>query len=273
MSAADTKLDELSGATTDCVARHDHVVQQLLELADELDKEEREVDIAKIGFASTGAVGGGLALLGFGLSFVTFGASLILTAVGAGISAVSGVGGLTTTITEKIMKNEKLKEVKAAVQGYSDSIKSFSHVLESFCKLLPGEDQEKVWKSLKENIEMEMTISSVISDGRKLVDTIASIKKLMTAANNVKDVVEGLQGEGSVAVKVVDVGENLAKEGDEAFEALSTGAKAVQIGGVVLSGVGVVIDIGSIIYYGIKVHNRKPSEVAELIRKLAKSMD
>ncbi|XP_071103292.1 apolipoprotein L3-like [Haliotis cracherodii] len=273
MSAADSKLEELSGKTAECVARHDDVVKQLLELADELDKEEREVDIAKIGFASTGAVGGGLALLGFGLSFVTFGASLILTAVGAGISAVSGVGGLATSITEKIMSSKKLKEAKAAVQAYSDSIKSFSHVLESFCEMLPGEDQDKMWKSLKENIEMEMKISSVISDSRKLVDTIVNIKKLMTAADNVKGVVEGIQGEGTAAAKAMGVGGDLAKEGDEAFKALSTGAKAVQIGGMVLAGVGVVIDIGSIIYYGIKVHNRKPSDVAEVIRKLAKSMN
>lgn len=56
--------------------------EQLMEIADELDKHANNVNKAKVGGAAGAVAGGAMCAVGFGLSFVTFGASLGLVIAG-----------------------------------------------------------------------------------------------------------------------------------------------------------------------------------------------
>lgn len=58
------------------------VVTELNLLADNLDQHFQKIAKAKIGGSAAGVVGGVMATVGFGLSFVTFGASLGLAIAG-----------------------------------------------------------------------------------------------------------------------------------------------------------------------------------------------
>jgi uncharacterized membrane protein YgaE (UPF0421/DUF939 family) len=57
-------------------------VVELEELANNLDEHFKKISKAKVGGAAGAIVGGILGIVGFGLSFVTFGASLGLTIAG-----------------------------------------------------------------------------------------------------------------------------------------------------------------------------------------------
>ncbi|KAK6168182.1 hypothetical protein SNE40_022060 [Patella caerulea] len=65
--------------------------------SENLNKMGKDVRVGQIAGSAAGIVGSGLAIGGFVASFFTFGASLALTAVGAGIG---GVGSVTSTCVE-----------------------------------------------------------------------------------------------------------------------------------------------------------------------------
>jgi hypothetical protein len=64
------------------VDENDALVVELEELANNLDEHFKKISKAKVGGAAGAIVGGILGIAGFGLSFVTFGASLGLSIVG-----------------------------------------------------------------------------------------------------------------------------------------------------------------------------------------------
>ena len=61
--------------------------------------------------------------------------------------------------------------------------------------------------------------------------------------------------------------------GKEAFTTLNSATKVIQIGGAAIFGVGLIVDVGTIVYYSIKVHKKQPSQVAELFRAIAEVFD
>ena len=64
------------------VDENDALVVELNNIADNLDEHFSRISKAKVGGATGAVVGGILGIIGFGLSFVTFGASLGLTIAG-----------------------------------------------------------------------------------------------------------------------------------------------------------------------------------------------
>ncbi|XP_046547003.1 uncharacterized protein LOC124257068 [Haliotis rubra] len=284
MASKHEKLQRLSDASDACLEKLDVVIRKLYALADELDIQQKKMDIAKISFASSGVVGGGLAIAGFGLSFVTFGASLILTAVGTGIAVASGAGGIATTIAEKIVKNKSVKEAKEAVLEYSSALADFVLILEVFSDALTHDEQVRMLAILQSSSSDDTSTEDLFSDVQD--NTMAAgaymkAHKILKAAKIVNATVgaietgakAGLHASAKAGQAAADIGGEVFTGGKEAFRALGTAAKAIKIGGVVLSGVGVIIDVGSIIYYGIKIRKRKPSEIAQMIRKVARSLE
>ncbi|XP_046358842.2 uncharacterized protein LOC124136839 [Haliotis rufescens] len=284
MASKHEKLQRLSDASDNCLEKLDVVVGKLYALADELDVQQKKMDIAKISFASSGLVGGGLAIAGFGLSFVTFGASLILTAVGTGIAVASGAGGIATTIAEKIVKSNRVKEAKEAVREYSSALADFVLVLEVFSDALTHEEQTRMLDILQSSSidgASSEDLFSDVQDNSMAIGAYMKAHKILKAAKIVDATVgaieigakTGLHASAKAGQAAADIGGEVFTAGKEAFRALGTAAKVIKVGGVVLSGVGVIVDVGAIIYYGIKIRKRKPSEIAQMIRKVARSLE
>jgi len=108
-STLSTRAEELNFLVHDWIPKRKRTVQTLREVADKLMAHHKNVCIAKSTGSSASLVGFVLVAVGFGLSFVTLGSSLILSAVGGGICAA---GGLTTTgssITEVCIQKDSYK--------------------------------------------------------------------------------------------------------------------------------------------------------------------
>ncbi|KAJ4918090.1 hypothetical protein JOQ06_000185 [Pogonophryne albipinna] len=81
------------------------LTQELLCIADNLDKVSKGTKIAGITCGATSAVGGVAAVAGVALAPFTLGASLLLTAAGAGVMAAGGITGASAAIAHKVTRN------------------------------------------------------------------------------------------------------------------------------------------------------------------------
>ncbi|XP_049925179.1 uncharacterized protein LOC126405470 [Epinephelus moara] len=97
-------------------------------IANNLDKLKKKTKTMDIAGGTTGAVGGMTAVLGIALAPVTFGTSLIATAVGAGMVASAGGIGAHTAKTKKNMVNRMA--VEKLVYDYKGCIVDPEHCLD-----------------------------------------------------------------------------------------------------------------------------------------------
>ncbi|KAI1884520.1 hypothetical protein AGOR_G00227220 [Albula goreensis] len=91
---------------------------ELNTIANNLDKMRKKAKIAAITGGTTGAMGGVAAVAGLVLAPMTMGASLVVTAIGAGVAAAGGVTGASAAITDKVNSNLDRKRVEKLVQDY-----------------------------------------------------------------------------------------------------------------------------------------------------------
>ncbi|XP_067653499.1 uncharacterized protein [Haliotis asinina] len=98
------------------VIQKQEVKRTLMELADELDKQQKDIRIAKTSFASAGVASAGAAIAGVILLPFTFGGSLALTAGGIAGGVLSGAGTLATNKAEKIINSQKMKAAQEAIR-------------------------------------------------------------------------------------------------------------------------------------------------------------
>lgn len=89
--------------------------RQLLLLADELNKHKRNVNVVQVTGSSACVVGTGLAIGGFIASFFTFGASLFVTAVGAGIGGAGGLSNAGAFIALYVLNQKIFRRAQEAI--------------------------------------------------------------------------------------------------------------------------------------------------------------
>ncbi|XP_046358841.2 uncharacterized protein LOC124136838 isoform X2 [Haliotis rufescens] len=278
----DRRLCKLNATADEVMARQRILARKLVELADDLDKQQRKLRKAKVGLSASSAVGAALAATGFGLSFVTFGASLVLTSIGTGISLASTVGTAATKIADKIIKRKKVEETNACVKAYTQAVQQFAPVLEFFCEGLSSRDDKARLRQIL--TDSRVTSSNIgiidVKSPDKLCAACAKGHQIMATTLRVQELMAEIEEDASletpglnVASWTAGVVSDKSTFGKGAYKTFNAGAKAIHIGDVALTGVGIILDIGSIIYNSIKLHNKEPSEVALLIRDLALALD
>ena len=101
--------------------------------------------------AITSLVGGGLAAVGFGLIPVTFGGSIALSVIGAGVGVAGGAVSIASTVTDKVMSKGKLKQAQAIVnidkqltEQVNDLFIKLHKILESIQRKDPSTTREQV---------------------------------------------------------------------------------------------------------------------------------
>lgn len=104
----------------------DHI-SELISTSDALDKDLKRKKTIQLAGGTTGAVGGVTAVVGLALAPVTLGASLIATAVGAGM--VASAGGVSARMAKAKKKIITRDGVNRLINDYIDKSKDVEHCL------------------------------------------------------------------------------------------------------------------------------------------------
>ncbi|XP_078125224.1 uncharacterized protein LOC144529797 isoform X2 [Sander vitreus] len=103
------------------------IISELSSISDSLDKMKKTAKTMGIAGGTTGAVGGVTAVLGIVFAPVTFGTSLIATAVGAGmVASAGGMGAHSAKVNKKIVNKMTVEKL---VYEYKGNVVELEHCL------------------------------------------------------------------------------------------------------------------------------------------------
>ncbi|XP_061816814.1 uncharacterized protein [Nerophis lumbriciformis] len=105
-----------------------HIIR-LHALADDIIIFHQKAKAAGITGGTTAAVGGVTAIAGLALAPFTFGASLIITAVGVGVATAGGITTASATISDNVNNMHERKKVEAVLQEYDLHFQDVAKVL------------------------------------------------------------------------------------------------------------------------------------------------
>ncbi|XP_029931907.1 uncharacterized protein LOC115376466 isoform X3 [Myripristis murdjan] len=97
--------------------------------ADDISEFHQKAKIANITGSTTTAVGGVTAIAGLALAPITFGASLIVTAVGVGVAAAGGITTASATISDNVNNMHDRKKAEDVLQNYETHLVDISKIL------------------------------------------------------------------------------------------------------------------------------------------------
>ncbi|XP_048247441.1 uncharacterized protein LOC125377568 [Haliotis rufescens] len=228
------------------------VVDALKHLAEELDVKQRDMNIAKTAFASGGIAATGLTVAGIAAAPFTFGASLGKSAAGVALGVSSGLGGLATTIADKVINSKTMTEAQAKIDDYQKTVTDLASLLES----VNSNNSHELRNRITEEID-------ILGESESQVTLELILSGLKTAAEAGGSAARTTAVAGAVAARAtLAVGKTM-------MDVMETGAKAMKVGGVVLSVLTVPLDLHTMMSNSIKIHKNTPSETAVEIRNMA----
>ncbi|TKS93140.1 Apolipoprotein L domain-containing protein 1 [Collichthys lucidus] len=98
-------------------------------IADDISNFHHKAKIAGITGGTTTAVGGVAAIAGLVMSPFTFGASLIVTAVGVGVATAGGIASASAAISDNVNNMHDRKKVEIVLQEYEGHLKDIGKIL------------------------------------------------------------------------------------------------------------------------------------------------
>nr|XP_049602731.1 apolipoprotein L1 isoform X11 [Syngnathus scovelli] len=177
-----------------------HVIN-LNTMADGLDKFNKNTKIAQITGGSTSAIGGVATIAGLALAPVTFGTSLIVTAVGLGVATAGGLTSAGASISNQVNNSMDRKKVEKIVEDYQEKMADLNKCLK-FIKQgienLRRFDLIKM-KNNAYNREFPVLSSSFYEDGAM------AGKAILINANEIMRVVQIANVAGSTAARAVQI--------------------------------------------------------------------
>ncbi|XP_046882663.1 apolipoprotein L1 isoform X2 [Hypomesus transpacificus] len=219
-----------------------HVID-LNTIADGLDRFNKNTKIAQITGGSTSAIGGVATIAGLALAPVTFGTSLIVTAVGLGIATAGGLTSAGAGISNQVNNSLDRKKVEHIVEDYQEKMA----------------DINKCMKFIKQGIEnlRKFDVLKIKNHG---------YNKDFPGLNNIYE-------DGAMAGKAILINANeIMRVVQIANVAGSTAARAVQIASMatgVLTGLFVGMDIYFVAKDSKELKKGAKSEFAAKIREVA----
>lgn len=117
--------------------------------------------------SSMGAAGGVTALVGLGLSFFTFGASLAISAIGVGVGIAGGVTGATCNITNMIKQKTLRGTIEKIINDFQETIKPVNQHLETISIKIEelqkeGQNYSVLNKAMMTSVRSVKTVSSIM---------------------------------------------------------------------------------------------------------------
>lgn len=107
-----------------------HRILELLALADAADQFHKKTVTAAVGGGVASVCGSVATITGLILAPFTFGASIIVTAVGIGVATAGSITSATANITDTVHSNMDRKKLEKMIQGYQEEIKVIRECLE-----------------------------------------------------------------------------------------------------------------------------------------------
>ena len=216
--------------------------EKIRAFADKVDKVHKDCTISKVVAHSTGAVSGILSIVGLALAPLTMGATLPLLATGLGLGIASTVTSVSTSIVEHV--NTSSAETKT-IQ-------------------LLSRDRKK-WKVI-EDILLNRKLQ-IISATRSFISVLQTIEKNF-------QLIRVIEGSPALAAKVkffITKGKtfiHVSGQTRKTFGGVALAmAKEVHITGLVLSCIGLVIDVGFLVKESTHLHDGAKAESAEKLRQ------
>ncbi|XP_056605494.1 uncharacterized protein si:cabz01007807.1 isoform X4 [Triplophysa dalaica] len=102
----------------------------LYAIGDDLSKFHHRAKIMNITGGTTTAVGGAAAITGLALAPVTFGASLLISAIGLGVATAGGITAASATISDNFNNMHDRKKIEIIVQDYEAQLIEMQHCLQ-----------------------------------------------------------------------------------------------------------------------------------------------
>ncbi|KAK0145133.1 Apolipoprotein L6 [Merluccius polli] len=178
-------------------------ILELLAQADAADQFHKRTVSAAVGGGVASVAGSVATITGLILAPFTFGASIIVTAVGISVATAGSIASATANITDAVHSNMDRKKVEKMIQGYQDEIKDISECLEFVqegMNTLQEWDFEKYSQSAAKKA-LNHNIKHVMKEGGR------AGKALVVKTNELISTVQVLSAAGGAAkaVKAVSV--------------------------------------------------------------------
>ncbi|CAK6974802.1 claspin-like [Scomber scombrus] len=106
------------------------IILELLALADAADQFHKKTLQAAVGGGVASVAGSVATITGLILAPFTFGASIIVTAVGIGVATAGSITSATANITDSVHSNMDRKKVEKMIQDYQEKIKDIRECLD-----------------------------------------------------------------------------------------------------------------------------------------------
>uniref|UniRef100_A0AAY4BRL2 Uncharacterized protein n=1 Tax=Denticeps clupeoides TaxID=299321 RepID=A0AAY4BRL2_9TELE len=107
---------------------YEHVII-LHAIADDLNNFHKRAKIGGITGGTTAAVGGAAAIAGLALAPVTFGASLIVSAVGLGVATAGGITSASAAISDRVNNLHDRKKIEVVAEDYRERLTDVTRCL------------------------------------------------------------------------------------------------------------------------------------------------
>ncbi|CAJ1085936.1 protein piccolo isoform X2 [Xyrichtys novacula] len=98
-------------------------------IADDISSFHHKAKIAGITGGTTTAVGGVAAIAGLALVPVTFGASLVITAIGVGVATAGGITSASAAISDNVNNMHDRKKVEVVLENYEGHLQDIGKIL------------------------------------------------------------------------------------------------------------------------------------------------
>lgn len=177
-----------------------HVID-LNSIADGLDKFSKNTKIAQITGGSTSAIGGVATITGLALAPFTMGASLIVTAVGLGVTTAGGLTSAGAGISSQVNNSMDRKKVEKIVQDYQEKMVDLNKCLTFIKQGIENLKKFNLMKMKKNafNRDFPALTSSVYEDGAM------AGKAIVINAFEIMRVVQIANVAGSTAARAVQI--------------------------------------------------------------------
>ncbi|XP_052674987.1 apolipoprotein L3-like [Crassostrea angulata] len=244
------------------------VLKELEIIRDEIQRQAKIHSIGSITYSSVGLVGGGLAIAGIITAPFTFGASLGLTVAGIATGVTSGVAGVTHGAVKFGIVKKQCNNAKMNLENHDKHCKEMKSLLE-----LLKQDIETIEASIKDYNELK---TSYFGEGLKQVGGVTGVAKgVVNLVNNSKAVdVYRITGNVDEVARVLSIGTALDDIVPSALKDVSKGVTKLSTEALsVLAALGIVIDLGSLIWNAVDLSKINKGQLCSEAKKLQKVIE
>ena len=175
-------------------------VLDLNAIADNLDRFNKKTKIAQITGGSTSALGGVATIAGLALAPVTFGTSLIITAVGLGVATAGGLTSAGAGISNQVNNSLDRKKVEKIVEDYQEKMADINKCMTFIKQGIENLRRFDLLKMRKHAYNRDFpALNNIYEDGAMLG------KAILINANEIMRVVQIANVAGSTAARAVQI--------------------------------------------------------------------